>query len=649
MHSPALEPFSVLVVEDDSHLLRTLQDILRHRGYAPLTAASGREGLTIAESAPSLAVALIDLKLPDMDGMEVIGRLHAISALTETVILTGHASVDSAVRALREHTCDYLVKPVAPDLLLTTIERASERWQRRRAEEALRRSEERSQLLLEHISDVVMVVDEQLTMRYVSPSVTRLLGYAPDDLMGRRCVEVTHADDIHVIERFVQRPASAAPASAPRELRVRHHSGEWRLLEVTVANFVERANLHGLVLTGRDVTERQRLEGQLRQAQKMESIGRLAGGVAHDFNNLLTAILGFSEMLLEATPSTNPARHDLEAIQKAAEHGASLTRQLLAFSRRQVMEPTIVDVNELVRGLEPILRRLLGEDVELIVHEDTLRSVHVDRGQLEQVLMNLSVNARDAMPDGGKLTIETRQVLLDEEYVQQRPYARTGHHVLLSVSDTGTGMDAATRARIFEPFFTTKELGKGTGLGLSTVYGIVKQSGGHIEVYSELGYGSTFQVYLPCVEAPVEIAPSMPLPPPDPRGSETVLLVEDDPEVRELLGRTLERHGYHLLSAATGSEGLAWVRNGSIAIDLLITDAVLPGVSGPALAREAALLRPGIRVLFVSGYTDDAMLRLGLLSTNEAFLQKPFGSAALLSKVRQMLDGTSGPRAGERE
>ena len=658
MPSPVLEPLAVLVIEDDSHLLRTLRDILRHRGYAPLTAASGQEGLTLAASqtAPP-AVALIDLKLPDMDGMEVVGRLHAISALTETVILTGHASVDSAVRALREHTADYLVKPVAPDLLLTTVERARERWQRRRAEEALRRSEERSQLLLENISDIVMVVDAQLTMQYVSPSVTRVLGYQPDDLMGRRCSDVTHADDIHIIEQFVQpaatpplgmtggtnghhAPPGEGPASAPHELRMRDRAGEWRLLEVTAANLGEGRDVQGLVLTGRDVTERRRLEGQLRQAQKMESIGRLAGGVAHDFNNLLTAIVGFSEMLLDHVSTSSPARHDVDAIQKAAAHGASLTRQLLAFSRRQVMEPTIVDVNELVRGIEPILRRLLGEDVEMTVIADpTVQAIRVDRGQLEQVLMNLAVNARDAMPEGGRLTIETRQIFIDPEEVQRRTYARIGHHVQLAVSDTGIGMDAATRARIFEPFFTTKELGKGTGLGLSTVYGIVKQSGGHIEVYSETGMGSSFQVFLPCVEAPVAALPATAPSHAHPKGSETVLLVEDDPDVRELLGRTLERHGYHLLSAATGTEALECVRNQDQPIDLLITDAVLPGIPGPALAREAAMLRPGIPVLFVSGYTDDATLRLGMLNTNEAFLQKPFGSSLLLQKVRQMLDG----------
>jgi PAS domain S-box-containing protein len=646
MPSPAIESLRVLVIEDDNSLLRTLRDILHHRGYEPMTAASGTEGLSLAASATAPpAVALIDLKLPDMDGMEVIGRLRSISALTETVILTGHASVDSAVRALRHHTSDYLVKPVAPDQLLTTVERASERWQRRRAEEALRRSEERSQLLLENISDVVMVVDEQANIRYVSPSVIPLLGYAPVELTGRRCSEVTHADDLHIIDAFVRDttppgPASLSVPSAPQELRLRHRSGEWRVLEVTAANLVGRSDVRELVLTGRDVTDRRRLEEQLRQAQKMESIGRLAGGVAHDFNNLLTAIIGFSEMIVDDLPHDSRATADLANIQKAAAHGASLTRQLLAFSRRQVLEPTIVDLRDLVRGLESILRRLLGEDVEMVfVNDVNLQPIRVDRGQIEQVLMNLVVNARDAMPDGGRLTIETRTVILDDEDVRARSYARAGTYTMLAVGDTGIGMNADTRARIFEPFFTTKELGKGTGLGLSTVYGIVKQSGGHIEVASEPGAGSTFSVYLPTVDEPIELHAAAPRVSADQRGSETVLLVEDDHDVRDLLGRTLERQGYRLLQAATGGQAMEWVRNKEVQIDLLITDAVLPEISGPALAREAATLRPGIRVLFVSGYTDDTMLRLGLLNTNEAFLQKPFGSGALLAKVRQMLDG----------
>jgi two-component system cell cycle sensor histidine kinase/response regulator CckA len=528
MVSSQVDSISVLVVDDDNQLLRTLRDILHHRGYAPLTAASGREGIEIAErSTPRPAVALVDLKLPDMDGTEVVRQLHALSELTETVILTGHASVDSAVQALRQQSSDYLVKPVSPEQLLSTIERAGERWQRRRAEEALRQSEESSRLL----------------------------------------------------------------------------------------------------------------ERELVQAQKMESIGRLAGGIAHDFNNLLTAILGFSEMLLEETSPGTRARRDLEAIQKAATHGASLTRQLLAFSRRQVMELAVLDLGELVHGVAPILQRLLGEDVHTTIACDAqLRKVKVDRGQLEQVVMNLAVNARDAMPEGGKLTVEVRNVMLDAEYVREHSYAQVGPHVMLSVSDTGIGMDAATRARIFEPFFTTKEIGKGTGLGLSTVYGIVKQSGGCIEVYSEPNRGTTFKVYLPAYDVPAESSVEGGPPLPAPGGAEAILLVEDDPALRELLARTLARHGYRLSEAATGLTALDLIRDTRVPIDLLLTDAVLPGMSGPALAREAATLRPGIRVLFVSGYTDDAMLRLGMLNENQAFLQKPFGATALLRKVRQQLD-----------
>jgi two-component system cell cycle sensor histidine kinase/response regulator CckA len=643
MHLPAVEALSVLVIEDDNHLLRTLRDILRLRGYAPMTAASGGEGLTLAAAADaSVAVALVDLNLPDMDGTEVIGRLHAISALTETVILTGHASVDSAVRALRQHTSDYLVKPVAPDQLLTTVERATERWQRRRAEEALRRSEERSQLLLENISDVVVVVDEALSISYVSPSVTRVLGIAPEALVGQRWGTLAHPDDVALLEQFARKIREGGSTEESQELRVRHRKGEWRVLDVTAAKLIGRGESNReLVLTGRDVTERRRLEGQLRQAQKMESIGRLAGGVAHDFNNLLTAIIGFSELLLDELSPDGRGRSDLEAIQKAAAHGATLTRQLLAFSRRQVQELKILDLNALVRDIEPILRRLLGEDIVVdVVTDEELRLVKVDRGQIEQVLINLVVNARDAMPQGGNLRIETSNVLLDAAYLQRHPYARVGDHVVLMVSDTGVGMDAEVRGRVFEPFFTTKELGKGTGLGLSMVYGIVKQSGGHIELQSEPGAGSHFSVYLPAVEDAADTESAAPKAEGGTTGAETVLLVEDDHDVRELLGKTLERHGYRLLQAATGRDALEYVEDQRVAIDLLVTDAVLPELSGPTLATHAVRIRPGIRVLFISGYTDDAMLRLGVSNRNEAFLQKPFGSEALLRKVRQLLDGT---------
>ena len=443
------EPIAVLVIEDDSQLLRTLRDILRHRGYHPITAGSGREGIDLAsQNRPSPAIALVDLKLPDMDGMEVIGRLREVSTLIEAIVLTGNASVDSAVRALRQHTCDYLVKPVAPAQLFMTLERASERWQRRVAEQALKQSEERSQRLLENISDIVAVVDADLVFRYVSPSVTRVTGYGPEHLVGRSCLEVAHPEDAILLRRAIEDSAERPTGGPPQRVRMRHADGHWRVLEMTSARLVGHGDLDGLVLTARDVTEWQRLEAELRQAQKMESIGHLAGGVAHDFNNLLTAILGFSEMLIDDSDPRGSSRQDLLAIQQAAEHGASLTRQLLAFSRRQVLEPTVLDLGALVENLESILRRLIGEGVDtLVIRQAALGSVKADAGQIEQVLMNLAVNARDAMPDGGKLTIETRNVVLDDDHMDRHTYAANGHYVLLAVSDTGTGMDATTQAQ----------------------------------------------------------------------------------------------------------------------------------------------------------------------------------------------------------
>ena len=335
----------VLLIEDDHQLLRTLSDILRHRGYRAMTASSGREGLdVVSQTRPLPAIAIVDLRLPDMDGMEVITQLRAMSALTEAIVLTGNASVDSAVRAMRQHTCDYLIKPVAPEKLFTTLERAGERWQRRQAEEALRRSEERSQRLLENISDIVAVVSEDLVFRYVSPSVTRVSGYRPDQLVGRSCLDVSHPDDADLIYQSVRESLESSDTRPPQRMRIRHVGGDWRVLEVTSARLVGQEDFDALVLTARDVTDRQRLEDELRHAQKMESVGRLAGGVAHDFNNLLTAILGFSEILLDEADPKSQSRDDLQAIHRAAEHGASLTRQLLAFSRRQFLEPTLLDL-----------------------------------------------------------------------------------------------------------------------------------------------------------------------------------------------------------------------------------------------------------------------------------------------------------------
>jgi len=393
-----------------------------------------------------------------------------------------------------------------------------------------------------------------------------------------------------------------------------------------------------------DITEHKLLEAQLRQAQKMEAVGRLAGGIAHDFNNLLTAILGSADLLLDTLSPDAPEREDLDEIRKAAKRAADLTRQLLAFSRQQVLAPQVLDVNALLTNLEKLLRRLIGEHIELrTALAPNVGAVQADPGQLEQVIVNLAVNARDAMPQGGQLTIETANAELDEAYAAEHFPARPGSYVLLAVTDTGTGMDAQTKSHIFEPFFTTKEKGKGTGLGLATVYGIVKQSDGYIWVYSEPGHGTSFKIYLPRVaEAPGPARPGFELSA-SVRGSETVFVVEDDEMVRALIRRMLETRGYTVLLAPHGDEALQLLERHPGRVDLLMTDVVMPGMSGRDLADRVAERRPGIKVLYLSGYTDDAIVRHGVLEPGIAFLQKPFSADALARKVREVLDSPRQP------
>jgi len=390
----------------------------------------------------------------------------------------------------------------------------------------------------------------------------------------------------------------------------------------------------------RDVTEQRRLQAQLMQAQKMEAVGRLAGGVAHDFNNLLTVIISYSDLLLEDLGRDDPKREDVAAVRKAAEGAAALTHQLLAFSRQQVLQPKVLDVNATVASTEKLLRRLIGEDIQLVAKLGSgLGSVKADPGQIEQVIMNLAVNARDAMPAGGQLTIETANVEMDEAYVRGHPLAQPGRYVMLAVSDTGTGMDEQTKAHIFEPFFTTKELGKGTGLGLATVYGIVKQSGGFIWLYSEPGHGTSFKIYMPRVDESAERATpaaAAPLP----RGTETILVVEDAPAVRAVTRQVLERQGYTVLEAPNGGAALVLATKHHGPIHLLLTDVVMPGVNGRQLAEQLARPRPDMMVLFTSGYTDDSVVRHGVLESGIAYLQKPFTPDGVARKVREVLDSS---------
>jgi len=530
--------------------------------------------------------------------------------------------------------------------------------ERKQAEGALRQSEERYRTFIAHSSEGVsrlefkppvpltLSEEEQVDAMYGSATVAecndamaRMYGFAEArELVGSRLADLHDQADPANREQmrsFIR----AGFRLSDSETRERDREGRPRVFLNNVVGFVENDHLVRVWGTQRDVSEQRRLEDQFRQSQKMEAVGQLAGGIAHDFNNLLTAILGNTQLLLRDLPVGSTMRSDVEEIRKASERAAGLTRQLLAYSRRQMLQPEILDLNVVVADMDRMLRRLIGEHIALVtVPAADLGRVRADPSQIEQVLVNLVVNARDAMSEGGRLTIETANVELDAAYAQEHLGASPGAYTMLAVTDTGTGMDATVRAHLFEPFFTTKEVGKGTGLGLATVYGIVKQSGGHISVQTEVGQGSSFKVYLPRVHRPAAApAPAAPRPTAA-RGSETLLVVEDDAAVLSLSCRALEAEGYTILCASDPTDALRIVERHGGEIHLLLTDVVMPGMSGRELAQQMAARRAGIRILYMSGYPGDAAVHKGALTRGSAFLQKPFAPDVLLRKVRETLD-----------
>jgi PAS domain S-box-containing protein len=503
--------------------------------------------------------------------------------------------------------------------------------------------EELFQLISENAADMIAVVDGNGDRLYNSPSYARVLGYTAEDLRKTSPLEQIHPDDLPMVLEAAKE-AKGSGVGRRIEYRMRRKDGEWVVLESTASPIRNAAgNVEKLVVVNRDISERRHLELQLRQSQKMDAIGRLSGGVAHDFNNLLGVIIGYSEVLQDQIKEGDRLRVCVDQVLEAGKRAASLTRQLLAFSRQQVLEPKVLLLNGVVGDMEKMLRRLIGEDVQLTTKLDAkLGKVRADQGQIEQVIMNLAVNARDAMPEGGDLSIETANTEMDEQFVKRYPYpVQTGPYILLTVSDTGTGMDDVTKQRIFEPFFTTKEKGKGTGLGLSMVYGVVKQSNGYIDVFSTVGQGTTFKIYLPRIDQEPEEHTTKTTLSKAFRGNETILLVEDEKNLCVLTRNLLEHYGYAVLEAESGAQALAVSRQNGGAIHLLLTDIVMPGIGGRALAQTLSRERPGIRVVYMSGYTGQTVGGQTILSPGAHFLQKPFTREDLARKIREALEISS--------
>ncbi|BCS31312.1 hypothetical protein TBR22_A05120 [Luteitalea sp. TBR-22] len=616
----------ILIVEDDEGVAHLERRQLERAGFAVMAVSTTRDALAAIEQ-EAVALVLLDYHLPGQaDGLAFHEDLRHRGHHVPVILVTGRSDEGTAIRALRAGVRDFVTK--SAEYIEYLPEAVSRVLAQVRTEQQLAESEARLASLIASAEDALLVADADGHLSLFNPAAERAFGITAAEAARRRLDElctITSEGGAHVLAPAARRP-----------------DGSTFPVEGTVSR-VPLGGREGLAVILRDVSERRaaeerqrKLESQLLHAQRMEAIGRLAGGVAHDFNNLLTVISGYSELLLHALPEDSPLREAVTTMRDTGERAAALTSQLLTFSRAQVASPTRLDLNAVVDDFARMLRRLIGDDVDLVLRLSSAPCpVMADPRLIEQVVMNLVVNARDAMPGGGTLVIETDEVSLGDDALPVPHGLKPGRFVRLLVSDTGMGMPADVRVRIFEPFFTTKQAGKGTGLGLSTVYGIVRQAGGHVDVYSEVGQGTVFKVYLPSAAGPAEAAAAAGLAE-HPRGHEAVLVVEDDQAVRDIITHVLRNHGYRVTAMPGGAAALAYVEGGG-EVDLLVSDVMMPSMSGPALVDELTRVRPGLRVLFLSGYTEEATAITGLRPAHVAFLQKPFTFSALLTKTREAL------------
>ncbi len=639
MNSPRT---AVLLVEDSAVDAALVKGLLRHGGSEQFAVS---EVTTLAEALRCLNqseidVVVLDLTLPDSTGLETLQRMVARSTRVPIVVLTG-ADEAIGIEAMREGAQDYIPKgQLQGPLLARSVRYAMERH---RASQALRESQESLSRVISSAADAIITKDLNGITTSWNPAAERLFGYSAEEVLGKSLLMLFPPDRMNEERQILERIEKGERVEHFESVRIRK-DGRPVQVDLTISPMRNReGRITGASKIARDISAQKeaeealrKSEEQLRQSQKMEAVGQLAGGVAHDFNNLLGVILGCAELISECADLIQ-VRKRAEEIQKAGQRAADLTRQLLAFSRKQMLEPKIIDLNAKVSKMTDMLARLVGEDVEIRTSlPANLGKVRADPSQIEQILMNLVVNAREAMPNGGNITIETENVKLDEAYAGSHTSVLPGSYVMIAVSDSGMGMDAEISAHIFEPFFTTKA--NGTGLGLATVYGAVKQSGGNIWVYSEPGKGTTFKIYLPRVDGAVDGSGGAQRSAATPEGTETILLVEDSASLRDVTKEFLQIAGYNVVEAKDGKDALRVARMHEERIHLLLTDVVMPGMGGRELANEIKQIHPETRILFMSGYTSNAIVHRGVLDEELSLLTKPFTRSGLTQKVREMLN-----------
>jgi len=629
-------PLRLLLIEDSENDAQLLIHELRRGGYDVVhERVDTASALEAALDRQTWDLAIGDYSMPQFSGMAALRIIQDRGLDVPFISVSGTITEEMAVAAMRAGAKDYVTKGQLKRLVPATDRELGEA----KARAALRDKEASYATLVEYAPIGIYRSNPVGQFLSVNSELVRILGYdSAADVLALDMGRDVYAD-VAERQRLIDRDTYTDHQYDDVEATWKRKDGHLLNVQLSVRAMRNAAGQIDYYETFvRDITEQRLLHQQLAQSQKLEAIGRLAGGVAHDFNNVLTAVFGYVDLLREELPANSAAQRDLDEVRKASERAASLTKQLLAFSRQQILEPVVLELNELVEDFEKMLRRVIGEDVAMrLALGKHVGNVRADPGQLQQVLMNLVVNARDAMPTGGTLILETTNADLTEQYAELHQPVVPGPYIMLAVSDTGTGMTPETKARIFEPFFTTKEKHKGTGLGLSTVYGIVKQSGGYIWVYSEVGRGTTFKVYLPRVDAPADEL-HRPREPGTVAGTETILLAEDDAVLRPLAKGLLEKLGYTVLDAENAAGALEAAEKHAGPIHLLVADVVMPGASGRELARELEKIRPTTKVLYVSGYTDDAIIHHGMLEPGLNFLQKPFTPAVLGRRVRDVLD-----------